>query len=103
MRALFKKWRFINWGCVGPALIYLGVAIGLVAGAITLEWRAHHTSPPAEKRLSAVPDDALTHNLVRCQSLGAKAENDQSCIAAWAENRKRFFGDHPEPDKAFRP
>ncbi|MEJ1967034.1 MAG: putative entry exclusion protein TrbK-alt [Rhizomicrobium sp.] len=94
--------RFVNWGCVGPATIYLGVAIGLVAGAITLERRAHHTwAPPPENRLSAMPDDALTRDLIRCNSLGSKAENDQSCIAAWAENRRRFFGDHP--DKAPKP
>ena len=103
MRGLLKTFRVINWGCVGPALMYFGVAIGLIAGAIALERRGHHTSPPPAKRLSARPDDALARDLIRCQSLGAAAEHDQSCLAAWAENHKRFFGDHPEPDKAHTP
>jgi conjugative transfer region protein TrbK len=91
--------RFINWGCVGPALIYLAVAIGIAAGAITLLRREHHTAPV----LNVIPlqDDALTRQLALCQSLGRKAENDESCTAAWAENRRRFFGD--PFDKAFHP
>lgn len=92
--------QFINWGCAGPALISLGIAIAIVAGAITLENRAHHvrTVPPAKR--SAMSGDARARELARCQSLGRKAQDDPACIAAWAQNRKRFFGVAPAPGKA---
>ena len=91
---------FINWGCAGPALIYLSVAMGIVAGAITLAHRAHHIGSTTPTGLSILPDDALTRELVRCQSLGRRAEDDAGCIAAWAENRRRFFN---SPDRGSHP
>jgi conjugative transfer region protein TrbK len=33
----------------------------------------------------------LGADLARCQSLGLAAQNDASCKAVWAENRRRFF------------
>jgi conjugative transfer region protein TrbK len=35
--------------------------------------------------------DPLAKELERCRQLNEKAENDQACQAAYAENRKRFF------------
>lgn len=95
--------QFINWGCAGPALIYLGIAIGIIAGAITLERRTHHMRTVPAAKLSAMSGDTRARELARCQSLGRKAQNDQACIAAWAQNRKRFFGVAPAPGKATKP
>lgn len=92
--------QFINWGCAGPALIYVGIAIGIIAGAITLEQRAHHVRTVPAAKSSALFDDARARELARYQSLGRKAQDDHACIAAWAQNRKRFFGVAPAPGKA---
>lgn len=36
--------------------------------------------------------DPLRSELVRCNGLGQAALDDAGCRAAWAENRRRFFG-----------
>lgn len=40
---------------------------------------------------SAASVDPLAAELARCRALGMAAQNDASCQAAWAENRRRFF------------
>ena len=102
MRGPFKRTRLINWGCVGPALVTLLAAIAIILGAITLLQRAHHAAPPAST-LQHTSDDTLARELARCQSLGRKTEDDSRCLAAWAENRRRFFGLAPSPKKATQP
>jgi len=46
------------------------------------------------------PDDLLQRDLARCRTLTPQEfETDTTCRAAWAENRRRFFGqpsDGPE-------
>jgi conjugative transfer region protein TrbK len=46
---------------------------------------------PAGDVRQASSVDPLAKELERCRQLGGKAENDQGCQAAYAENRKRFF------------
>ena len=41
--------------------------------------------------------DPLQAELLRCNGLGEAALNDPACRAAWAENRRRFFGAPKEP------
>jgi conjugative transfer region protein TrbK len=96
------KPQFVNWGCVGPALIYLGVALGIVAGAITLERRAHHamSAPAANTHVSA--NSGLANEHARCQALDRKAEDDTCWLGAWTEDRRRFLGD-ALIGKGFRP
>jgi len=72
-------------------------AIALVAVAITLtvlELREAPTLPPEPVAyVPAEPDaDPLRAELRRCQALGAAAAQDESCLKAWAENRRRFLG-----------
>jgi hypothetical protein len=69
MLPLFKNWRFINWGCVGPLLASVAVVVGLIAGVIALARHDRHVSP----------------------NIGDVARSDRGCLAAWAENRRRFF------------
>lgn len=37
--------------------------------------------------------DPLNAELIRCRSIGIAAQDDHACLAAWSENRQRFFGD----------
>ena len=41
------------------------------------------------------PVDPLAAEFARCQALGEAGANDTACLAAWAENRRRFLSpDH---------
>ncbi|WP_432763531.1 putative entry exclusion protein TrbK-alt [Brevundimonas aurifodinae] len=40
----------------------------------------------------ATSDDPVRAGLQRCNDLGSAALDDAGCRAAWAENRRRFFG-----------
>lgn len=42
---------------------------------------------------AATDASALKARLAHCQRLGLAAAEDAGCVAAWAENRKGFFGD----------
>jgi conjugative transfer region protein TrbK len=92
MRGPFKNWRPINWGCAGPVLVTLAVAAGIGITAVSLERHAVHTRAAVQSKIGARPSDPLLRELARCQELGTRAEDDQACIAAWRENRRRFFG-----------
>lgn len=103
MRASFKRPRVVNWGCVLPLLAYLAVAGGIVAAAIYLDRHSSHPAPPATTKLSAVPSNELLSELARCQALGSRAQDDGACLEAWMENRRRFFGGHPDPVSTSKP
>ena len=103
MRPRSRKARYINWGCVGPALLYSAAAIAILVGAITLVHRAHHGAPPPTSTLQRTSGGTLARELARCQALGRKAEDDSRRLAAWAENRRRFFGIATSPEKASHP
>lgn len=103
MRASFKNAGFINWGCVGPALLTLAAAIAILVGAIMLLQRAHHRASPPASTLQHTSNVTLARELARCQALGRKAEDNSRCLAAWAENRRRFFGIAPSSKKASHP
>jgi conjugative transfer region protein TrbK len=81
--------RFFHWPAIGRALACLAVAGAIAAAA----WYAAHQPHPARAaaRASAVSGDPLSAALARCQTLGEAAGNNPACLAAWAENRRRFF------------
>ena len=68
----------------------LGVALAMAALAL------RDPSPPADDTPSptetAAPADPLKASLLRCQQAGEAAASDYDCLAAWAENRRRFLG-----------
>ena len=85
--------RFFHWPAIGRALAGLAVACAIAATA----WYAAHqprASGPGE-RAPAASGDALSAALARCQTLGEAAGDDPACLAAWAENRRRFFTYRP--------
>jgi conjugative transfer region protein TrbK len=103
MRGPSKNGRVINWGCVLPLLAYLAVAGGTVAGAIYLDRHSVRLVPPAGTKLSVMPGNNLLAELARCQALGNHAKDDHTCLEAWMENRRRFFGGNPEPASSSKP
>ncbi|MBX9775187.1 MAG: putative entry exclusion protein TrbK-alt [Xanthobacteraceae bacterium] len=77
------------------ALIVIGV---ILAGAAA--WMATTDRPSSAERL--VPDsigaaDPLQAEFARCQGLGEAGAHDPACLAAWAENRRRFLAPDRRP------
>lgn len=92
MRSPIAKRRVINWYFVGPVLGYVATAVVIVAAVVHF---VHHSGRVTVSPANAVhltSNDGLTRELAHCQAIGARAANDTACIAAWAENRRRFFG-----------
>ena len=81
--------RLFNWPAIGRVLAYLAVAGAVAAAAWYAAHQPHAGHTPG--RAPAAASDALSVALARCQTLGEAAENDPACLAAWAENRRRFF------------
>ena len=104
MRTRPMKARVINWGYLGPLLAHLALAGVLVGGAVYLAHHGHRTAMPSP-HIVARSQDELLRELAYCQTLGAKSANDMDCIAAWAENRRRFFeaGVAPSNQGVFHP
>lgn len=78
------------------ALVF--VAIALTAALVEAR-RAAPEPAPVERRVPRVREtetDPLQAALRRCQHLGEAATRDPACLAAWAENRRRFLGGDPE-------
>lgn len=73
-----------------------GIAIALGAGAALmamLELQRALEEDTAARPASIMADDPLKRELQRCRILTPEAlETDTDCQAAWAENRRRFFG-----------
>ena len=71
----------------------LGLSAAIVAGSIVLavtEKRAGRGSAvPSPAR--TLPSDPLAAEFARCQALGEAGAHDAGCLAAWAENRRRFL------------
>jgi conjugative transfer region protein TrbK len=77
-----------------PKIIARAGAVILLAGtvlacAIELAQRdltSGPSAPAADEKM-----DPLAGELARCKALGAEAELDAACSAAWAQNRARFL------------
>jgi conjugative transfer region protein TrbK len=82
--------RFLNLPALARAAGFALIAVAIVATAIQLS--RHEPSPRLPRMLVVAPQtDPLTREITRCEALGAAAEQDARCDAAWAENRQRFF------------
>ena len=68
----------------------VGAALcGLAALLAVKEGRELHDSAPV---VQSIPADPLFAEMRRCQLLGEPGAHDAGCLAAWAENRRRFLG-----------
>lgn len=68
----------------------LGIAIAMAALALRGAVDPSASTPaPIRTEASA---DPLQARLAHCQLAGEAAGSDRDCLAAWAENRRRFLG-----------
>lgn len=74
------------------------VALAITAAAIDMVRRDRAApSPSSQPGIIETPvPDPLRERLARCQELGEAAAGDAECLAAWAENRRRFLGQDRE-------
>jgi conjugative transfer region protein TrbK len=76
-----------------PSLQTIGLISVAILTVLTLAVDFHDdhaTKPPPAPLPHAA--DTLRAELLRCQLLGKAALDDATCTAAWAGNRRRFFG-----------
>lgn len=75
----------------------IAIAMGAIAALMAAtELRRALEDQYADQPL-AVLHDPLRKTLQRCRTLAPEAlEVDAECQAAWAENRRRFFGGAPD-------
>lgn len=71
------------------AFACLGVALAM--GLLALRGEPEPSLPPATLSTD-LPTDPLQAILRSCQLAGQAAGSDPGCLAAWAENRRRFLG-----------
>ncbi len=72
---------------------FLGVtAIGIAA---LLHAVRHDPAPASKDAPGSDTAGSIAAELTRCRNIGLAAQDDPSCLAAWAENRRRFFHDEP--------
>lgn len=64
-----------------------GITIVVVLGAAVLAGRASQAPT-----INAGPPLVVDPALARCRDLGEAATDDLACQAAWAAERRRFFG-----------
>ena len=91
----------LNIATIGRAAGFVLVAGAIVATAISFHRDDPRQNAPASS--PAIQSDPLARELARCQAIGMAAQNDSSCEAAWAENRRRFFTYRPAPSAASTP
>jgi conjugative transfer region protein TrbK len=85
--------RLLDIPAFGRAAGFALVATAIVA--TTARFDRHKVEPEPATARPKPSGDPLAAELARCQSIGIAAQNDVACAAAWAENRRRFFTDHP--------
>jgi conjugative transfer region protein TrbK len=67
--------------------------LAAVAAAALVAARTPTAARPALRRaVSLALTDPLTQALARCTATGPQDLDEGACEAAWAENRRRFFG-----------
>src|SRR5205823_10426830 len=84
--------HFLNYRAVGRLVLFAGIAIAAIVAA---SWVIRHRYNLLSREAVAAPAsrDSLVEQLARCQAIGTAAPPNQACIAAWRENRRRFFRD----------
>lgn len=93
-RLLPRSDRFaaLDGRVVRRTALVLGVGAVLCAAAAMLAVKEGEelrgSAPPA---LQSVSSDPLVAEMRRCQLLGEPGAHDAGCLAAWAENRRRFL------------
>ncbi len=94
MRSISRSERFaaLDRRVRRRLLLAFGFGAALVPAALVMaldeaEQPRLTAPPPAMGR----PGDPLHAELSRCQALGEAGAHDPQCLAAWAQNRRRFL------------
>ena len=77
------------------AIVFVAIAITMTAIEMSRAPEPVREEPVSE--VEPAGTDPLLAELRRCQALGATGAQDRDCLAAWAENRRRFFDGSARP------
>ena len=79
---------------VRRSLLLAGIGAALIAGAVVMAGKEDEDGLRIRSvtLAPALTDNPLAAEFARCNTLGTAAADDAACRAAWAENRRRFFG-----------
>ena len=89
-----KPWRV-------AAMVLFGIVLAALA-----TWMAGKDDRPfdaAPAPVVAPSADPLVAEMRHCQALGEAGGHDPACLAAWAENRRRFLGVDARPEALLDP
>ena len=89
-----KPWRV-------AAMVLLGIVLAALAAWMAGKDERSFDAPSAPVVVPSA--DPLVAEMRRCQALGEAGGRDPACLAAWAENRRRFLGLDPRPEAALDP
>lgn len=89
--------RLLSAAVRDPRKVLRTVAVGaagvaILAAVVWLSSDGSHEAEHAPRSGEATAADPLRQTLLRCGGMGSEALDDSNCRAAWAENRRRFFG-----------
>ena len=87
--------RFPDLEVPRPWRLAVLIVVGIGLAALAAWWAGMGDEdglPVHSSTLAPVPVDPLVAEFRRCQSLGDAGAHDAGCLAAWAENRRRFLG-----------
>ena len=88
---------------VRRSLLLTGIGVALIAAAVVMAGKEDEDGLRVRSVTLAptLTETPLAAEFVRCNGLGTAAADDAACRAAWAENRRRFFGGraHPTPER----
>ena len=89
-----ERIRLPNLDVPRPWPLAVLILVGIVVAGLAAWWAgtAEEDSSVASAPVVAAPVDPLVAEFRRCQSLGDAGAHDAGCLAAWAENRRRFLG-----------
>ena len=79
----------------GPdkSLRLIAIGMGGIAALMAAIELADSVTPPAARAPATFEHDPLRAELMRCRTITPEElAADAACQAAWAENRRRFFG-----------
>ena len=79
----------------GPDTILRLIAIGMggIAALMAAIELTDSVTPPSARAPATLEDDPLRAELMRCRTITPEdLATDAACQAAWAENRRRFYG-----------